>query len=95
MRHERGSQVAGFVAIVIFLGILLVVNWPTAPQEKGLTPTKEEKACVDDEYSYAYMVRRPRDPHSLEYCEHIARRAAPRFVPDVAPFLLPPIRISK
>ena len=93
MRHLRASQIFGFIVVLVFLGSLLAINWPDpAPVKPASSLTQVERDCLDDEYSYAYMVRRPKDPHSLEYCEHIARRSSPRFVPEVEPFLQMPLR---
>ena len=92
MRHHRASQIFGFIVVCIFLVARLLINWPSAPTPIAGSTTEAERDCVDDEYSYAYMVRRPKDPHSLEYCEHIARRSSPRFVPEVEPFLQMPLR---
>jgi len=73
-----------------FVSLIFIAWPPPAKVEPELSP--EEAACQDDAFSYGYMVRRPRDPHGLEYCEHIARGVPSRFVPDTPAFLHMPIK---
>lgn len=43
----------------------------------------ERSSCRDTDWARAYMMRRPGDPHGIEFCEHVARGAPPRFSPPI------------
>lgn len=62
-----------------------------SPEERSIV----EITCQDGPYSTGYMVRLPQEPHENERCMQIATRAAPREVPEVAPFLHNPLRPTK
>lgn len=80
--------------VIVLLGFCaLVVGACDGPPPDEMTIS--EIACQDSAYSTGYMVRLPHEPHSAERCAQIQRRAPPRMVPDVAPFLHPPIRLTK
>lgn len=80
----------GPVAVLVVIGALTLAGCDnTADLEL------QAQACPDTMFSTGYMVRLPHEPHSAERCVQVQRRAPPRFVPDVGPFLHDPIRQTK
>jgi len=65
--------VIGLVVEIAFAVKLDATPAPYAVVREELT------TCRDDTWSRAYMIRRPGDPHGIEWCEHIARGGAARF----------------